>query len=45
MSSRPFEHPGEIIGSREKRAPMELIVTLGQQYHVGVCVGQPFIFF
>ena len=34
----------EDLLSKEKTAPMALIVTLGQQYHVGVCVGQSFIF-
>ena len=29
--SRPSEHPGGITGCKEKRAPMVLIVTLGQQ--------------
>ena len=35
-SSRPPEHPGGIIciGYKDKRAPMKLRVTLGQQYHV-----------
>ena len=37
-------HPGEIIGCKYKRAPM--VVSLGQQYHVGACfsVAQQFIF-
>ena len=30
-SSRPLEHPGGIIGCKDKRAPMVLIVTLGHQ--------------
>ena len=30
-SSRPLEHPGGIIDFKDKRAPMVLIVTLGQQ--------------
>ena len=30
-SSRPLEHPGGIICCKDKRAPMVLIVTLGQQ--------------
>ena len=36
LSSFALEHPGGIIGCKEKRAPMVLIVTLGQ-YHVGAC--------
>ena len=32
---RPSEHPDGIIGCKDKRAPM--VVTLGQQYHVGAC--------
>ena len=31
--SRSSEHPGGVIGCEDKRAPM--VVTLGQQYHVG----------
>ena len=34
-TSRPSEHPGGIIGCKDKRAPV--IVTSGQQYHVGAC--------
>ena len=34
-TSRPSEHPGGIIGCKDKRALM--VVTLGQQYHVGAC--------
>ena len=30
-SSGPPEHPGGIIGCKDKRAPMVLIVILGQQ--------------
>ena len=31
ISSRPLEHLSGIIGCKDKRAPMVLIVTLGQQ--------------
>ena len=34
-TSRPSEHPGGLMGCKDKRAPM--VATLGQQYHVGTC--------
>ena len=36
ISSRLLEHPGGIIGCQDKRAPMVLIVKLGQQSSRGM---------